>query len=150
MIHVVTGDLFQSSADAIVVPVNCVGTMGAGLARQVKNQYPLVNQAYLKLHREGKINIGEIHAVKPDENAPWFILFPTKYHWRHASEIEYIEKGLIALRRGLLVRNTTIDSVNIPPLGCGLGGLDFNVVKPLIEEYLADVPQAVYLYTPHQ
>jgi uncharacterized protein YwgA len=69
-------------------------------------------------------------------------------HWRYPSKYDYIEKGLVALR-GLLQEKERVSSIAVPPLGCGLGGLDWNRVKPMIEHYLNDLPLDVYLYEPN-
>jgi O-acetyl-ADP-ribose deacetylase (regulator of RNase III) len=63
---------------------------------------------------------------------PKFIInFPTKRHWRGQSRIEDIETGLIDLRR--VIQELNISSIAIPPLGSGLGGLNWADVRPLIE-----------------
>jgi O-acetyl-ADP-ribose deacetylase (regulator of RNase III) len=49
------GDIFESNADLLVNPVNCVGTMGAGLAKLFKNRYPDNYLAYLKSCKEGEL-----------------------------------------------------------------------------------------------
>jgi len=67
----------------------------------------------------------------------WIINFPTKQHWRDSSKLEWIDQGLIDLRK--VLADNEISSVAIPPLGCGLGGLDWQLVKPRIEDALADL-----------
>jgi O-acetyl-ADP-ribose deacetylase (regulator of RNase III) len=61
----------------------------------------------------------------------YIINFPTKKHWRGASELEYIELGLRDLVA--VIRDRRIRSIAIPPLGAGLGGLAWRDVRPLIE-----------------
>jgi O-acetyl-ADP-ribose deacetylase (regulator of RNase III) len=68
----------------------------------------------------------------------YIINFPTKRHWRGKSRIEDIEAGLAALVKEIQLRN--IQSIAIPPLGSGLGGLDWNDVRPLIERALSALP----------
>lgn len=62
--------------------------------------------------------------------------------------MEDIEAGLVALARE--VRDRRIGSIAIPPLGCGLGGLPWEVVRPLIEQTFEALPGVrVLLYEPH-
>ena len=134
MIKIVKGDILSSGCEAIVNPVNCVGVMGKGLAALVKNAYPLVYLQYRdncsrKLVRPGKI------LVTPTYNTsgifPNYIFnFPTKRHWKNKSLIQDIELGLNDLLN--CINKYEISSIAIPSLGCGNGGLDWNVVKPLI------------------
>ena len=81
------------------------------------------------------------------EQPRWIVNFPTKRHWKGKSRIEDIEAGLVDLVR--VIREKGIRSIAIPPLGCGLGGLDWAVVRPLIEEALSAVPEVdAYLFEP--
>lgn len=150
MIHYVSGDIFLSKADAIVNPVNCVGVMGAGLAKQFKhycNDEMFIR--YKKLCDARKLRPGVLHyyqmaGVKP--SAKLVINFPTKDHWRDKSEMDYVESGLRNFRNNYEKRGIT--SVAFPPLGCGLGGLKWSDVKSIMEQYLSDLPIDVYIYAP--
>ena len=70
-------------------------------------------------------------------NPRYIINFPTKRHWRSKSRIEDIESGLAALAE--LIRQRGIRSIAVPPLGSGLGGLEWLEVRPRIEEALRGV-----------
>ena len=78
-------------------------------------------------------------------NPRYIINFPTKRHWRGNSRMEDIESGLKALVDA--IRQYNIRSIAIPPLGSGLGGLDWSEVKPRIEaalQLLTDVHVLLY------
>jgi len=79
-------------------------------------------------------------------NEKFIVNFPTKQHWRVPSEISYIQDGLVALKKA--IKEYDIQSIAIPPLGCGLGGLDWNVVKPMIIEALQDLDINIDIYEP--
>ena len=70
-------------------------------------------------------------------NPRYIINFPTKRHWRGKSRIEDIERGLTALVQEIRARN--IRSIAIPPLGSGLGGLDWSQVRQRIEAALKEL-----------
>jgi O-acetyl-ADP-ribose deacetylase (regulator of RNase III) len=77
----------------------------------------------------------------------YIINFPTKRHWRGRSRLEDIESGLAALVKEIRARD--IQSIAIPPLGSGLGGLDWTSVKPRIEEAMKALPDVrVSVYEP--
>jgi len=124
-------DIFKSSAECLVNPVNVVGVMGAGLALQFKTRYKLNYITYKEACDEGYIRIGCGLNVK--EYDKYIFNFPTKKHWKDPSKLEYIELGLIDLAEHIF--QFDINSVAIPALGCGLGGLDWNDVRPLIEKF---------------
>lgn len=127
------GNIFAIRADAIANPVNCVGIAGAGLAKQFARRYPENDRLYRQACAEGRIRPGRVLITETGQDSPRYIInFPTKRHWRDSSRIEDIRTGLHSLHRQLLKRN--ISSVALPALGAGLGGLDWNEVRKLIEE----------------
>jgi len=124
--------VFDSQAQTIVNPVNCVGVMGKGLALAVKNRYPEVFDKYVIACESGKMGIGKLQLVKAKDR--WILNFPTKKHWRGASKLEFIEAGLKKFVK--TYRRRHIASVAFPPLGCGHGGLKWDEVEPLMRRYL--------------
>lgn len=139
MIAFKTGDLLVQDAEALVNTVNCVGIMGRGVALQFKKKFPENFKAYAAACKRnevvpGKMFVYETHTIT---NPHFIINFPTKRHWRGQSRIEDIKAGLDDLVRVLAKYN--IHSIVLPPLGCGLGGLDWSAVKPAIESKLAEL-----------
>ena len=151
MIHYVKGNLFESEAQALVNTVNTVGVMGKGIALQFREAFPTNYRIYLDACRKKTFHVGEV-LVTEDANTivgPKIIFnFPTKTHWKMPSEYSYIEQGLVSLKREIVNRN--IRSIAIPPLGSHNGGLDWLIVKKMIEEALADLDCDVYLYEPSE
>jgi len=143
-------DLLQTSATALVNPVNTVGVMGAGLAKAFAEAMPEACAPYFEAHRANKLAIGKILAVPVSRlgnpGLKWVIHFPTKAHWRRPSELAFIEQGLADLRRFLIARK--VNSVALPALGCGLGGLPFNQVRGAVETHLGDLETHVLLFPP--
>lgn len=121
---------FFDSCDAVVNPVNTHGVMGAGLAKAFKIRFPEMFEEYQTLCKYKDLQIGKIHTWYKSE--PHILNFPTKDHWKNPSQISYIEKGLTVLA------NMKYNTIVIPALGCGLGGLKYDEVKSLYEKYLVD------------
>lgn len=147
MIELTSGDILKDEADAIVNTVNCVGVMGRGIALQFKNAWPENFKAYEAACARKELQPGRMFIFETGQlTAPRYIVnFPTKRHWRGNSRIEDIESGLVALASDIKSRG--IRSIAIPPLGAGLGGLDWDDVRPLIEKHLsplADVTVRIY------
>lgn len=136
-IKITKGDLLSQEVDAIVNTVNCVGVMGKGIALQFKLKWPNNFREYQKACKAKQIRPGHlfVHALGTLAGKPNFIInFPTKDHWRGKSELKFIEDGLYDLVN--VIRKYDIRSIAIPPLGCGNGGLNWSVVRPLIEKHL--------------
>ena len=150
MLTHITGDLLKANAEALVNTVNTVGVMGKGIALQFKEEFPKNNKEYIAACKVGILEPGLLLPVWDNSlhlGRKLIINFPTKVHWRQASRYEYIEVGLQALRQ--LILEIGIKSIAIPPLGCGNGGLEWDRVKELIEQYLSDVPAEVLVYNPN-
>lgn len=139
MIRYTQGDLLHAPEQAITNAVNTVGVMGKGLALQFKQRFPENFRAYAAACQMGEVKVGQMFVTRrePPEGPRWIINFPTKQDWRHPSRLEWVESGLHDLRRVLLAEG--IRSVALPKLGCGLGGLDWNKVRPLIDTILGDL-----------
>lgn len=141
MIELTSGDILKDDSEAIVNTVNCVGIMGRGIALQFKKAWPENFKAYEAACLREEVQPGRMFVFETGHltNPRYIINFPTKRHWRGKSRIQDIESGLTALVAE--IRNRGITSVAIPPLGSGLGGLEWNDVRPRIEAALAVVPE---------
>ncbi|NEP11471.1 MAG: DUF4433 domain-containing protein [Symploca sp. SIO2C1] len=167
-IAIVKGDMFFSRMQTLTVSVNCVGAMGKGLASTAKRRFPDVYVRYQDLCKKKQIMPGKPCLYKREssvfdelydddylpleaieDNFPtWFLLFPTKNHWRNKSNIHDIERGLKWLVDNHQAQG--IQSLALPALGCGLGGLDWYRVGPLMCKYLVlmkDIQVVIYLPT---
>jgi O-acetyl-ADP-ribose deacetylase (regulator of RNase III) len=141
MIRFTTGNLLDVRSEAVVNTVNTVGIMGKGIALMFREAFPANFRAYAAACKRGDVRVGEMFVTERPEMLGWprwIINFHTKQHWRGKSHLEWVHSGLEDLRRTILEKN--IRSVALPPLGCGNGGLEWRVVRPLIERMLADLP----------
>lgn len=149
MIEYKHGDILRDEAEALVNTVNCVGIMGRGIALQFKNAFPENFKAYAVACKKEEVQPGRMFVFETGKltNPRYIINFPTKRHWRGQSRMEDIESGLTALVE--TVQRYNIRSIAIPPLGSGLGGLDWSEVRPRIEAALRQLTDVhVSLYTP--
>jgi O-acetyl-ADP-ribose deacetylase (regulator of RNase III) len=146
--HYQQGDLLAADAQALVNTVNTVGVMGKGIALQFKKTFPDNYQAYRAACESGQLTPGEMFVFDTNLLIPRFIVnFPTKRHWRENSRVEDIQSGLSDLVE--VIKKRQIGSIAIPPLGCGLGNLHWEEVKPLIMESLQPLPDLhVMLFEP--
>lgn len=125
--------IFESSAQTLVNTINCVGVMGKGLALEFKNRYPAMFDKYKSFCDKGVFKPGVLWIYKA-EDGKWVLNFPTKIDWRNPSELSYIEEGLKKFVE--IWKEKGITSIAFPLLGCTNGGLDPDVVIPLMEKYL--------------
>lgn len=146
MIEICHGDMFESGAEALVNPVNCVGVMGGGLAKVFKDRYPDAYEAYRMACDLGMLEIGSMFHFQRTDGLH-LIHFPTKLHYSNDSELDYIIDGMPSLVT--TIRGMGIKSIAIPALGCGLGNLQWFEVEPVIRDYLEELEDVhVYLYPP--
>jgi O-acetyl-ADP-ribose deacetylase (regulator of RNase III) len=148
MIEFKQGNILDENAVALVNTVNCVGVMGKGIALQFKQVFPEVFKEYKKACTAKEVKPGEMFIVSTGKLFPRYAInFPTKRHWKEPSRIEDIQSGLEALVTD--IQRLGIESIAIPPLGCGNGGLDWNDVKPLILKAFENLPEVkVIIFEP--
>lgn len=145
MITLKKGDLLDTNSQTLVNTVNCVGVMGKGIALDFKRRYPEMYRDYVQRSNNRELKPGSPY-VYGEPGSQLILNFPTKNHWRSPSKAEYIEKGLeILLTR---YREWGIESIAIPPLGCGNGGLDWLDIGPIIFRYTSRMEIPVELYVP--
>lgn len=143
------GNLLEARAEALVNTVNTVGIMGKGIALMFKERFRENFDSYEAACEAEQVEVGRMFVTPGlDLDGPrWIINFPTKKHWRSPSKLEWIEAGLKDLR-SVIVKHG-IRSIAIPPLGCGDGGLEWPVVRGMIERELSDLPGVeILVYEP--
>ncbi len=145
------GDMLDTNCDALVNPVNCVGVMGKGLALWFMETFPENFIAYRDACRQHLVQLRKIFVFETGRlfNPRYIINFPTKHHWHDKSHIEDISAGLELLVK--VIPEYNISSIAIPALGCGLGGLDWAIVKPLMAAAMEKLPDVnIFIYEPIQ
>ena len=159
------GDMFFSNMQTLTVSVNTVGIMGKGLASRAKYQFPDVYVIYQDACRRKWLKMGkpyiykreaslddelmdEPNGIESPNGTKWFLLFPTKRHWREDSDYNGIEEGLKWLR--LNQKSEKIISLAMPALGCGLGKLDWKDVGPMMCKHLSSLDIKVAIYLPRE
>jgi len=149
MIEYKTGNILEEDVEALVNSVNCVGVMGRGIALQFKKAWPDNFKSYAAACKRQEVQPGRMFIFETGRltNPRYIINFPTKRHWRGKSQIEDIEAGLHALVQEIVQRG--IRSIALPPLGAGLGGLEWQEVRRRIEEVLGQLDQVhVIIFEP--
>ncbi len=139
MIEYKTGNILTEDTEAIINTVNCVGVMGRGIALQFKRAFPENFKAYAAACKREEVQPGRmfVYDMGGFTNPRYIVNFPTKRHWRGKSRMADIESGLVALVAE--IRERGIQSIAIPPLGSGLGGLEWSQVRASIEQALAEL-----------
>lgn len=154
MIQTVKGDIFESDVDIIVHQVNCCGTMGAGIAKQIRNRFPNTFANYRKLcestRPEHLIGHNLYTAEMLDERRVIVAnIFGQNGFGRSRLFTDYdalnqcfarLAKDALSLKtRGLP------NKIGIPyKIGCGLGGGDWSIVSEIISCHLSDLDVTIY------
>lgn len=163
-LSLVKGDMFFSKMHTLTISVNCVGVMGKGVASRAKYLFPAAYVYYQELCRKRKLQLGKPYLYKRENSVEvqladepfslpqvnmetWYLLFPTKYHWRNRADLEGIRQGLQWIQQNY--QKEGIHSLALPALGCGLGWLQWQEVGPVLCRYLSalNIPVQIYLPT---
>ena len=146
-------DLFASGCEALVNATNCVGVMGAGLARIFAARFPRMNDDYVQAYKRGDLKLGVLHTYKNPEIDPkpgeyrWIVNFPTMHFPGEATRPETLQDGFKALEA--FVRDKGVRSIAIPALGCGIGSFSFEELTKMVQEFADKLPGVqIKLYEP--
>ncbi len=159
------GDMFFSNMQTLTISVNTVGIMGKGLASPAKYQFPDVYVMYQDACRKKWLQMGKPYLYKREASfddelidepgtittpngVKWFLLFPTKRHWREDSDAAGIEEGLGWIESNY--QKEGISSLALPALGCGLGNLHWKDIGPIMCQRLAQLEMDVAIYLPRE
>jgi O-acetyl-ADP-ribose deacetylase (regulator of RNase III) len=139
MITYKEGNLLEANAQALVNTVNTEGVMGKGIALMFKERFADNFKRYAAACKAKQVRTGKMFVTEVNElDGPrWIVNFPTKQHWRPPSKLEWVTEGLQDLRRFLI--DNQVESIAIPPLGAGNGGLPWQDVRKEIEIALGDI-----------
>lgn len=145
MLNFERGNILSNNAQAIVIPVNTKGVAGKGLALLWAEADPTAVKMYQFLCTHNKLAIGKVGVVRrPERN---WILFPTKEDWHQPSQLAWITAGLLDLRPK--IKTWELTSIAIPALGCGLGSLRWEQVRPVMQTILQPlVDVKIHIYPP--
>jgi O-acetyl-ADP-ribose deacetylase (regulator of RNase III) len=147
-IQFVSGDLFRNEhgARAFAHGCNCQGSMGAGIAKTFRAQYPEMYEEYRRRCKADprEFNLGDCWLWKADDH-PWvFNLGTQEGYWRARASYEAIEEALGKLRTQADAEG--IARIAIPRIGVGYGGLSWKKVRAIIERVFAEWSGQLIVY----
>lgn len=140
-IRVIKGNLLTSNENVIIHQVNCQGVMGAGIAKQIKDKYPMVFSAYKKYCPNPQL-LGKIQYIRVNDDRYIINLFGQNGFGRDKRYTDYS-----ALRTGIrkaldFAADRGYKSVGIPyMIGCGLAGANETTVAQIIFEEIKANPK---------
>lgn len=160
MIYWKKGNLLESDCDYICQQVNCMGKMNSGIARQIREKWPVVYQNYMAKcnfsHPSGYIRpellLGDIQIV-----GLWNDYNETKFHQSVINMYSQLNYGYDGRRYtsydafwncvNLIKQSVPTDKkIGFPyNIGCGLGGANWNVILTMIDTVLADYIVEIYV-----
>ena len=137
-------DILDIRYGIICQQVNMQGVMGAGLAKQIKQKWPVVFGLYQEKLRNPRTTLGDVDFVSVNAGITVASIFAQRGYGRGVRQTDYaaLEMGLKAIAGFVRVPREQfpgykIWDVYVPyGIGCGLGGGDWDVVSKLIEKYL--------------
>ncbi|MBL8828769.1 MAG: macro domain-containing protein [Planctomycetaceae bacterium] len=152
MIHEVTGDILLTKAQAIAHGIAPNDHFDQGLALALREKWPTMAKAYRHYASQCHPRPGEVWSWG-GFGARVFNLLTQEGEHNHGAKperakVSNVNHCLKRLRHEIEV--TGVTSVALPKLATGVGGLDWSVIKPLIQSHLGDLPIPIYLYTEYR
>lgn len=115
---------------------NCAGAMGKGIALQFKLKYPLMFKKYKEICLKGEFKLGDVFEYAINDERIYNL--GTQETWRTKAVLSAIEESVYKMFE--LASLNSVKSIAIPKIGAGLGGLNWNDVKKVLEKAASDFP----------
>ncbi len=142
-----TGDIFTTTARAVGHGVNTQGLMGAGIARTFRKLYPTMYMAYHNVCNDGRLVGGQVFPWKETSlDGDTFILnIASQEKPGSNASYDFLVSGVkIALE---WCDTWGLDTLALPRIGSGIGGLDEKVVEAILTALAENSPVDIELWT---
>lgn len=147
--NIIDGNILEGASDIILHQVNCKGVMGSGIARQIRDRYPIVYDEYKKvcdMYRPDTSKLlGSIQSCRIGSGKYIVNLFAQDRYgrdWERYTDYEALESCLKRVNKMY-----TGKTVGIPyMMSCGRGGGDWGIVSKMIENCLKNCYVTIYKY----
>ena len=144
------GELLSDVKSGIILQqVNAQGVMGSGIAKAIRDKWPVVWEEYSKVvgpsytQRDSGLHLlGTIIPVEVEKDL-WVINIVGQQFFGRAAGTRYtsydaLDKGLRAVQQWMDPMPFTFSEIHHPLIGSGLGGAKWNIVRAIIEEHLGE------------
>lgn len=149
MIKIIEGDILKASENIIGHQVNCQGVMGAGLAKQLRDNSKVLYNNYRSLcNRANPYDLlGTVQIVCVAKDKYVANIFGQLNYGRQKlryTDYDELRKALEDLKRIAIKEEL---SVALPyGIGCGLAGGDWDVVSSIIKEVFSNFDITLYKF----
>ena len=162
MVNFRSGNLLDADVEYICHQVNCQGRMGSGIAKSIRERWPVVYDEYRAKFDEmeeklievcgswesqvdvSDVLLGDVQLVRVGNNKTVVNLFAQQYYGYDGKRYTSYDGFWTCLGK---IRETVPvgSTIGFPDhIGCGLGGANWEVILTMIEEALNDYN--VYIY----
>jgi O-acetyl-ADP-ribose deacetylase (regulator of RNase III) len=147
-IEFVSGDLFANAhgVEAFAHGCNCQGSMGAGIAKGIRERYPQMYEQYrARCKAEPRqFNLGDAWLWRVEGQPAVFNLGTQERFWHARATYEAVEQALVKMRE--VADTEGIRSIAIPRIGVGYGGLSWKKVRAIVEQVFSDWSGRLVVY----
>lgn len=139
----INGNILNSTAEIIMHQVNCQRKMGSGVAKAIKDKWPIVFEKYDFCVKNSIIPnlLGKIQAVKVSDTQTVFNLFAQEYYGydkRRYTSYDAIDSCL--KKAAKYCAEHGVKAIAMPyHMSCDRGGANWNIIMEMIKEHFADV-----------
>jgi O-acetyl-ADP-ribose deacetylase (regulator of RNase III) len=151
MIYQVEGDILLSKAEAIAQGVCINDPMDRGLALALHTRYPTMHKDFHRWCHQHHPKAGDAWLWEDTSHPIRLINLITQEgvdehdHRLGKATVSNVNHALRALAK--IIVKEALNSIALPRLATGVGGLDWEQVWPLLENHLGDIGIPVYVYT---
>jgi O-acetyl-ADP-ribose deacetylase (regulator of RNase III) len=152
MIHEVSGDILLTKAQALAHGIAPNDPFDQGLARALREQWPAMHKDYHHYANQTHPKPGELW-IWGASGKRIFTLLTQEGGFEHGARpgratLGNVNHCLRRLRHEL--EKERITSLALPRLATGVGQLEWEEVRPLIDKHLGHLPLPIFVYTTYK
>lgn len=133
-VNYINKDITTIKEGIIAHGVNCQRRMGSGVAKAIKEKWPIVYERYMETPK-GRDMLGTAHIINVDVNLFVANCYTQEFYGNDGKRYASIEAIDAALQAVFAYAEIMELPIYLPKIGAGLGGLDWETeVAPIIEQ----------------
>jgi O-acetyl-ADP-ribose deacetylase (regulator of RNase III) len=147
-IKYIVGDLFAGPEKVLLHGCNAKGAFGSGVAKIVRDRFPLAYHEYLNQFRNGGLILGSVIWSNCGKRVIGNAITQSSYGRDGAVYVDYGAVRAVMTEVDTYCARTGTEAVGLPMIGAGLGGGDWKIIAAIIEDEAKCFQPVVYAVDP--
>lgn len=148
--NIIHGDLIKLALDGefdiIIHGCNCFCTMGKGIAKTIKNEFPEAYRSDLATIKGDKSKLGKVSIATINRNSIQFDVINGYTQFKYGGNRNNVNYDAIKSVFKFIKNNYSSERIGYPLIGAGLASGDWKIISEIINKILVDENHTLVKY----